>query len=142
MSCRKAGKIVYVDKVVLVFSFPIQADAQGCSSSGNTFTKPGGTHWQGIHGINTAECLDVDHLKLEGQEMKGVNTVGAENNFHAHVLGEAQPLQNDMMLVSWGSVGVVQVLDGDNEVKWEAHCEMGHFISQVFLLPTRFSPAP
>ena len=106
---------------------------------------PHGAHWLGpdlVVMTTTNEQSTVRQYKLDGQEMVAVNTLGADNNFHAHVLGEAQPLKNSMLLVSWGSVGVVQVLSSDNEVLWEAHSELGHFISQVFMLPTRFSPAP
>jgi hypothetical protein len=106
---------------------------------------PHGAHWLGedLVVMTTFNMQSmVRQYKREGQEMTLVNSLGADNNFHAQVLGEAQPLQNDLMLVSWGSAGVVQVLGRDSEILWEAHCELGHFISQVFMLPTRFSPAP
>ncbi len=64
-----------------------------------------------------------------------VASPGAGSDFKAEVLGEAHYLPDGNLLVSWGSEGILQILDSDETVLWEAQMALESFVSQVHYLP-------
>ena len=113
----------------------------------DAFKFPHGVHWVGEEMVlmSTFDGLsEVRQYEMDDDTMLMTRTwdFGADYGWQVYALGEAQQLWDGNMLVSWGSVGVVQVVGLDGEVLWEAHSGLGMFFTQVYLLETRFSPRP
>lgn len=61
-----------------------------CEHCGNTFTKPGGAHWQGGDGCRDQRRLDSkDSRKYKGASVDGVKKSSSQKNHRVGALGKA-----------------------------------------------------
>jgi hypothetical protein len=58
-------------------------------------------------------------------------TYGEDLHHHVLHLGEVAEVSEDQRMVNWGSVGHLQVIDGEDSVLWEAFTPLGYWIAQA-----------
>ena len=82
-------------------------------------------------GISRAVRYDVDD---ELHKLTEVWSHGEELGLESLVLGEVQELPDGNILVSWGSIGMVQIVSPAGEVLWEMLTGLESFVTQLHLL--------
>lgn len=108
------------------------------TNASETFDYPHGVHWDQDgeellmlykhNGISAAGRYALDE---DSRQISRVWSYGAELRKSAQVLGEVQELADGNLLVSWGGLGILQVVSPHGEVMWEARTDFGRFFSHA-----------
>ena len=108
---------------------------------------PHGAHWYGkeLMVITTQnQVTQAARFRLDDEQMTMEKSweFGTEYDQQAQALGEVQALGDGHFLVCWGALGILQVVNEEGTVLWEAQTQFGRFFSQVHLLQSPYSPMP
>ena len=104
------------------------------------FEYPHGPHWSDSGDLLVFSTVDglsraVQYELNEDQgQLKEVWSFGESYNYGSQVLGEVQELPDGNLLISWGSVGILQIVSPDREVLWEAQAPLLAFFNQTHVL--------
>ncbi len=108
------------------------------------FAYPHGAHWTASgdllvfstrDGLSEVIRYTIDE---ERQMLTASWSYGADLHQEAMVLGEAQELDDGNILISWGSVGLVQIVSPAGELLWEMSAPLGNFFSQIHMLDSPY----
>ena len=105
------------------------------------FEYPHGPHWMDNGDLlvftTTDDLSRVVRYSVD-EEYKQLNEVwsyGESYGFEALWLGEVQELPDGNILISWGSVGILQIVSPDDgELLWEASTSFQFFFSQIHVM--------
>ncbi|MFT4975567.1 MAG: hypothetical protein ACI8S6_001454 [Myxococcota bacterium] len=102
------------------------------------FEYPHGVHWDNggsdllmLQRRDAASSAVRYVLDEQSHEISRVWSFGADFGYDAQVLGEVQQLSDGNHLVSWGGIGILQVVSPNNTILWEAQLELGRFFSHI-----------
>jgi hypothetical protein len=105
------------------------------------FGYPHGIHWdasgqsllvlQRRDQISTAARYRINEDSLQ---IERTWNYGADLEYDSTVLGEVQELSDGNFLVSWGGLGILQVVSPQQEVLWEAQTGLGTFFSHMHVI--------
>ena len=108
------------------------------------FSYPHGPHFSADGELMMMSTVS-DRSKLVGyeiddqqQSLRETWSYGEELGQVVQVLGEVEELPDGNRLVSWGSLGTLQVITPDGEVLWEAQTAFGSLIGQAHLLESPY----
>ena len=110
------------------------------------FEYPHGPHWMDNGDLlvfTTSDDLSRVVRYSIDEEYKQLNEVwsyGEDYGFEALWLGEVQELPDGNILVSWGSVGILQIISPDGELIWEASSSFQYFFSQIHAMSDPYTP--
>lgn len=115
----------------------------------DAFAYPHGVHWaQDDTSLLVFSTRDrVSHaarytIDEEAQSLSLVWEYGREKGQESVVLGEVQELSDGNYLVSWGGLGILQIVTPYQEVLWEARTALGSFFSQTHLITDPYGSPP
>ena len=116
------------------------------NSPDDTFSYPHGVRWTSKGNLLVFSTLDNVSKVIRYELDDETGTIwkrwefGADQGYEARLLGEVHELEDGNILISWGSVGVLQVVDPtNNTVLWEAHSALKEFPTQVHYLDTPYT---
>lgn len=110
------------------------------------FEYPHGPHWTDDGDLlvfSTSEGLSrVVRYSLdeEYKQLDEIWSYGEDYGFQAMWLGEVSELPDGNILISWGSVGILQIISPDGELLWEAVTSFQSFYSQVHMMSDPYTP--
>ena len=109
-----------------------------------TFSYPHGAHYSADGELMMMSTVS-NRSRLVGYTIDESDRVlreswsyGEDLNQTVQVLGEVSPLPDGNRLVSWGALGIVEVVTPDSEVLWRAETSFGHLIGQVHYLESPY----
>ena len=110
------------------------------------FGYPHGIHWSRdgselliLQRTDTTSSAVRYALHEDSQQIQRIWQYGEELGHNTTVLGEVQELPDGNYLVSWGGLGILQVVTPQQEVLWEAQTELGHFFSHMHLITDMYN---
>jgi len=110
----------------------------------SAFSYPHGPHFSAdgelmmMSTVNDQSQLVGYEIDDEQQSLRATWSYGAGMGKVVQVLGEVEALPDGNRLVSWGSLGTLQVITPAGEVLWEAQTEFGSLIGQAHLLESPY----
>ena len=109
------------------------------SSGSELYHFPHGAHWSPEGELVVFSTQGNSRVLVYGvnddlQQLEQRESIGASDGYTAEVLGEAQVLESGEMLISWGSVGIIQIRSPEGAVLWEAQTGLESFPTQVHYL--------
>jgi hypothetical protein len=112
----------------------------------DTFSYPHGVRWTSKGDLLVFSTLDTVSKIIRYELDDETGTIckrwefGADQGYEARLLGEVHELEDGNILVSWGSVGILQVIDPiTNTVLWEVQSALQEFPSQIHYLDTPYA---
>ncbi|MFT5679504.1 MAG: hypothetical protein ACI8RZ_000408 [Myxococcota bacterium] len=112
----------------------------------DTFSYPHGVRWTSKGDLLLFSTIDnvTRANRYELNDETGIISkrweFGADDGHEAHVLGEAHELDDGNILLSWGSVGILQVVDpATDTILWEARSALQEFPTQVHYLDSPYT---
>ena len=113
---------------------------------GDLFSRPHGINWTSkgdllvFSTVNNVSSVIRYELDDDNGVMFGRWQFGEEYGYEAKALGEARELPDGNILIGWGSVGLIQVVDpSTNTVLWEAQSALEQFPTQLHYLDSPYS---
>ncbi|MDG1480755.1 MAG: aryl-sulfate sulfotransferase [Myxococcota bacterium] len=115
-------------------------------SQESQFSFPHGPHWTSKgdllvfstrNGISSAVRYEVDD---DTSTLREQWRFGEDLRLNALALGEVQELPDDNILINWGSVGIIQVVEPSTDtVLWEARSGLQEFPAQVHYMDSPYA---
>ena len=112
----------------------------------DAFEFPHGPHWASngdllVFSTSSRVSRAIRYrIDDEAGTIEAVWEFGRSYGYEAKALGEVQELPDGNILISWGSVGILQIVDPtDDTVLWEAQAPLQQFTTQVHYLETPYS---
>lgn len=112
----------------------------------DTFSYPHGVRWTSKGDLLVFSTLDRVSSVIRYELDDETGTIwkrwefGADYGYESRVLGEVHELEDGNILISWGSVGILQVVDPTTDtVLWEAQSALQEFPTQVHYLDTPYT---
>jgi hypothetical protein len=116
-------------------------------SENEAFEYPHGPHWADNGDLLVFSTHDkvsrVVRYSLEDEGKKKLHEVwsyGADEGYEALWLGEVQELPDGNILISWGSVGLLQIVTPEGELLWEASAPFQSFFNQTHVMSDPYTP--
>ena len=112
----------------------------------SAFEYPHGPHWTDNGDLLVFSTVDkvsrVSRYTVDDELMimTEVWSYGAEYAYEALWLGETQELPDGNILISWGSVGLLQIVSPSGELLWEAAAPFQSFFNQVHPMRDPYTP--
>ena len=118
----------------------------GFESPASKFSYPHGSHWTSKGELLVFSTRDNVSGVIRYEVDDDTNTLrerwrfGEEYRYNALALGEVHELPDDNILISWGSVGILQVVDPSTDtVLWEAQSGLRQFPTQVHYMDSPYT---
>lgn len=108
------------------------------------FSYPHGPHFSAtgelllMSTVNSRSRLVGYEIDDEQRRLTESWSFGEDRKSVVQVLGEVEELPDGNLLVSWGSLGTLQVVTREGEVLWEAQTGFGSLIGQAHLLESPY----
>lgn len=100
------------------------------------FSYPHGPHWNQngeLMFISTRQDLSSAaryQIHDDTDILEQTWSWGTEYGYQAYHLGEVMEINGNQTLINWGSVGVIQILNENNSLLWEAHSGLNQWFAQ------------